>query len=205
MASRLPKHKTEAFKIIIIIFVFYILLPIAILLNIIPFNLRFITLSSVAILLFLIRPSTDTKNIDLGITSQKLGESVVGAIPITLFLALPILVLSAINEPRYDNSSLSILFYVFYVLISCPFQEFAYRGYLLHATEIIGLGKWARIAIAAVLYSFVHIIYRDGYILVFTLMAGIAWNIHYDKFRNIISVTLSHSVLGVLTILLGFV
>lgn len=201
----MPKNVDKSVRVIVIILFFYILPPIAVSLNIISFNLRFVLLTFVAPLLFLLRPSTDTRNADFGITSQNIGKSLVEAIPVTLILALPLLILSAVNERRYDNSNLTILFYAFYVLISCPFQEFAYRGYLLHAMEIIGLRTWIRIAIAAILYSFVHIIYRDIYILLFTLLAGAAWSVHYNKFRNLAGVTLSHAILGILTIVLGFV
>ncbi|MGB7439857.1 MAG: CPBP family intramembrane glutamic endopeptidase [Coleofasciculaceae cyanobacterium] len=192
-------------KTILLILAFYILPPIAIVLNWIPFSFRFILLTSVAPLMFFFRPSNHTKNIDLGITKRKLRESIFAIIPITLLLALPIVILSLLNEPRVDNSGLSIYFYLFYVLISCPFQEFAYRGYLFHSLEILALGKWARIMIAAALYSFVHIVYIDSYIVVSTLLAGILWNIHYDKFRNLASVTLSHSILGTLSIILGLI
>ncbi|MDC0833602.1 CPBP family intramembrane metalloprotease [Geitlerinema sp. CS-897] len=177
----------------------------AIVLHLIPFEFRFILLTAITPILFFLRPSAETKNIDLGLNSHNLSESIVAVMPLTLLMALPIFVIAAAIEPRYDNSELSIFFYIFYILISCPFQEFAYRGYLFTALDILSISRWSKIIVAAILYSFVHIVYRDNYILIFTFISGIIWNIHYEKYRNLVSVAVSHSILGVLTIILKLI
>lgn len=192
-------------KILLLIGVFYIFMPAAIVLRLIPFELRFVFLTAVTPILFFLRPSKETRNADLGLTRQDIIKSVIQLIPVTVMLAIPIMVISALIEPRYDNSELTIFFYIFYVMVSCPFQEFVYRGYLFHALDVLQVRKWARIIVAAVLYSFVHIIYADPYILLFTFIAGVFWNIHYDKLRNLSGVTVSHAILGTLTIVLGLI
>ncbi|NER20845.1 MAG: CPBP family intramembrane metalloprotease [Symploca sp. SIO1C2] len=205
MTKKLSQINTQDIKIIFLIFAFYLLPPIAIVIKLIPFSVRFILLTFIGLLMFFIRPSQGTSNIDLGITRKNFEKSIYAIIPLTLLLGLPMILLSLVNDPRIDNSELSIYFYLFYVLISCPLQEFAYRGYLFHLLEVLALKKWTRIIIAAALYSFVHIIFVDIYIVIATLLVGILWNIHYDRYRNLASVTLSHSILGVLSILFGLI
>jgi uncharacterized protein len=205
MNQSLISIRTKLIRVVLLISIFYIFPPAAIVFHLIPFNLRFFLLMAIAPTLFFVRPAVAITNRDLGITKHNLVESIVAIVPITLSLALLTVASAAVNQPRYDNSSLSMGFYLFYVLISCPFQEFVYRGYLFPALTILPLGKWARMMIAAVLYSFVHIIYADTYILCSTLISGLLWNIHYDKYRNLAGVTISHAILGVLTIGLGLI
>lgn len=193
-------------KAITLILLFYILPPSAIALGLIPYEYRFPLLIGITPIMLLIRPTKHTTITDLGITSCKLRQSILSIIPLTVILTLPLLITFFVTTtPRIDNSSLPLIFYIFYALISCPFQEFAYRGYLFCLMAMLNLGKWSTIFIAAILYSYVHIIYLDIPTLLFTLLAGFLWNIHYDKFRNIASVTLSHIVLGTATILLGLI
>ncbi|MEM6837867.1 MAG: CPBP family intramembrane glutamic endopeptidase [Cyanobacteria bacterium P01_C01_bin.120] len=192
-------------KALFLIGIFYVLIPAAIALRFIPFELRFILLMAVTPVLFFLRPSKKTRNVDLGIELKNAIKSIIDLVPITFALAILTVAIAALNEPRYDNSELTIFFYLFYALISCPFQEFVYRGYLFHVLDVLQIGKWARIIVGAILYSFVHIIYADPYILLSTFIVGVLWNIHYDKLRNLAGVTVSHAVLGVLTIVLGLI
>ncbi|MEO1353719.1 MAG: CPBP family intramembrane glutamic endopeptidase, partial [Cyanobacteria bacterium J06635_15] len=197
--------RSSQIRVIILILIFYILPPIFIKLDFIPFNLRFVLLTAIAPLLFLIRPTKTTTRQQMGITTKGWFRSIASIIPVTLMIALPMFLLAMAHEPRYDNSSLTILFYGFYVLISCPFQEFAYRGFLFPALDVLDLNNWTRILFASVLYSFVHVIYKDAFILLFTFIMGILWNIFYEKNRNVIGVAFSHSILGTISILLGLI
>lgn len=189
-----------------ILAIFYVLPPSAITLNLIPFQYRFPLLIAVAPILMLIKPDKETTAADLGVAKKGSLSSLIGVIPITLILLLPLLVFAlSSSSPRIDNSSLPALFYLFYIFVSCPLQEFAYRGYLFRLMTILSLNKWSRIIVGALLYSFVHIIYLDGFTLLSTLFAGILWNIHYEKYRNLAGVTVSHIILGTATILLGLI
>lgn len=199
-------HHHDRARAVALIIIFYVLPPSAIILNIIPFQYRFPLLIAVSPLLMLIKPNRETTAADLGVAKKGTISSIRSIISTTLVLLLPLLALALYtSSPRIDNSGLPALFYVFYVLVSCPLQEFAYRGYLFRLMTLLSFGKWARILAGAFLYSFVHIIYLDSFTLMSTLFAGILWNIHYDKYRNIAGVTISHIILGATTIFLGLI
>ena len=184
---------------------FYILPPIAILLNIVPYRYRFLLL--LAMPLIMIGVKLDKKSIpkDFGITTKKIRESIVSVVPATVGIILISLFFSFMKGERVDNSSLSICFYFFYIIISCPLQEFAYRGYLYRLLELLGLQKWTIVFLGASLYGFMHVIYMDIPMLLTTSIVGVVWNINYSKFRNLAGVTLSHSIIGVVSILLGLI
>ena len=193
-------------KTVLLILVFYIIPPLAIVANLIPYQYRFIVLMGITPVMMLIKPDGVTSLTDLGVTTTKLRQSMLAIMPMTIAMALPMVILASTSTaPRIDNSDLPLGFYIFYIVISCPLQEFGYRGYLFRLMHLLGLSKWSRIVVGALLYSFVHIIYQDIWTLVFTLIAGLLWNIHYEKFRNLASVTFSHMILGTATILLGFI
>ena len=59
--------------------------------------------------------------------------------------------------------------------------------------------------ISSLLYSFVHIIYRDFLTCLLTLIIGLIWYKNYEKNRNIIGISLSHAVLGAITIFAGII
>jgi len=199
-----PSHKRA--RAIALILLFYVLPPSAIALNLIPFQLRFPLLIAVVPILMLIKPDRETTAADLGLAKKGAVASMIKIIPITLVLLLPMLAYALSSSgPRIDNSSLPAIFYLFYILVSCPLQEFAYRGYLFRLMSLLDFGKWARILVGAALYSYVHVIYLDSFTLLSTLIAGILWNIHYDKHRNLAGVTVSHIVLGAATIFLGLI
>ena len=54
-------------------------------------------------------------------------------------------------------------------------------------------------------YAFIHVIYGDPLILAATLAIGIAWGTIYLRYPNLWGVTLSHAVIGVVSILVGLV
>lgn len=206
MFNLLSRHHHDRFRATALIIIFYVLPPSAIALNLIPFQYRFPLLIAVAPILMLIKPDRQTTVADLGIAKKGAIPSILSIIPTTLVLLLPLLAFAlSSSSPRIDNSSLPVLFYVFYILVSCPLQEFAYRGYLFRLMTLLSFGKWARILFGAFLYSFVHIIYLDSFTLLSTLFTGVLWNIHYDKYRNLAGVTISHIILGAATIFLGLI
>jgi membrane protease YdiL (CAAX protease family) len=205
MDKSFARFQAKYVKIFFLIGIFYVLMPAALALRLIPFEWRFILLTAVTPILFFLRPSEQTRNVDLGIENRNINKSIINLMPATFLLTIPITVIAAAHESRYDNSNLTVFFYIFYILVSCPFQEFVYRGYLFHALDILHLKRWSRIIVAAILYSFVHVIYGDPYILLSTFIAGMLWNMHYDMIRNLAGVIVSHAILGVLTITLGLI
>lgn len=55
------------------------------------------------------------------------------------------------------------------------------------------------------MYSFVHIIYKDIITIILTFIIGIIWFYLYRKDKNLFGVSLSHCIVGILTIFLGII
>lgn len=193
----------ERQKLILIISLGYILPVLLLHLKIIPFSWRFYLLILTAIAILAISQLYKLSFVEVGLTTQRLRISFkVIALP-TLASALLMLINYMIQGPRIDNSTYQLPFYLFFVGVSSPVQEFLYRGFLFAVFSRAKLAPWLMILLSSLLYSFVHLIYQDVLTLLFTFISGVLWGIHYASYRNLYSIIFSHSVLGAVAILVG--
>lgn len=97
-------------------------------------------------------------------------------------------------------------FFLFYVLVSCPAQEFLFRGALfteMDRAKITNRG-W-QIALSSILYCFPHVIYHSAITLCAVLLIGIAWSYGFSRYRNFWAVAASHCLLGAVSVLSGLI
>ena len=190
------------FIIYLIILLIYILLPTLILVGIIDFSFRFYMLTFISIVLFIVGRLMGYSASDLGIKKGEWRKSLRDVMPITLGLVVICLVYYFAGYSRLDNT-VSFGFLLFYIFISSPVQEFIYRGFSTKLFQELTSKKWIVIVLSSVLYSYVHVIYTDIFTVLATFVIGIIWHYIYMKTTNIIGVSLSHAVLGILTIIIG--
>ena len=189
--------------LLIIILTVYIIVPLLIFVNRDLYRIKFYILSCVGFLIFLLMKIFKVSNKELGITNINFLRSIkINMILIVLCLIL-IIIFKLFHMDKY-NSNETLLFYVFYVFISCPIQEFLYRG-VFGYFDINYKSSYLWVIISSLCYSFVHIIYRDFFICLLTFIIGIIWYVFYKKDKNLCGVTLSHMVLGIVTIVLGII
>jgi uncharacterized protein len=92
------------------------------------------------------------------------------------------------------------------VLVSCPAQEFACRGFLFAEMRRRGItGAWPQIGISAVAYAYLHTVYWNWLSVLAPLAIGLAWGAIYRRYPNLWAVIFSHAVLGPLSIAIGLV
>ena len=121
-----------------------------------------------------------------------------------ILIVISIIIIIAFKLLHIDkyNPNETLLFYIFYVFISCPAQEFLYRG-IFGYFDTNSKYNYLWLVLSSLCYSFVHIIYRDILTCALTFIIGIIWYMLYKKDKNLCGVTLSHMILGVATIFLG--
>jgi uncharacterized protein len=190
----------ERQKVILIVCFAYILPVLLIFLGLLPFSWRFSVLILAAMVVIAIAQLYRFSAVELGFTRNNLGASLkVIALP-TLVSVLLMLLYYFIQGQRIDNSAYNWTFYLFFIAVSSPIQEFLYRGFLFGIFSRAKFANWLKIILSASLYSFVHLIYRDIPTLIYTFIIGVLWGWHYAKFRNLHSIIVSHSLLGVIAI-----
>ncbi|MEH2154564.1 CPBP family intramembrane glutamic endopeptidase [Nostoc sp.] len=195
----------ERQKVILIVGLAYILPVLLIYLGLVPFSWRFYLLILAAIAILAIARLYRFSFLELGFTKQSLITSLKAIALPTLASALLMFIYYFIQGPRIDNSVYKWTFYLFFVGVSSPVQEFLYRGFLFGIFSRAKLAIWVQIILSTLLYSFVHLIYQDVPTLLSTFIVGMFWGCHYAKFRNLHSIIISHSLLGAIAILVGLV
>jgi membrane protease YdiL (CAAX protease family) len=195
----------ERQRVILIVFLAYILPVLLVFLKVIPFYWRFYVLVLVTIVVVAFASLYQFSPVELGFTRNNLGKSCKAIAVPTLVSAGSMFVYYLTHGSRLDNSAYQWLFYLFFVGVSSPIQEFLYRGFLFAIFKRAKFATWLQIVFSTLLYSFVHLIYRDIQTLVFTLIIGVIWGYHYARFRNLYTIIISHSLLGAIAILVGLI
>lgn len=171
--------------------------------GIIPFRLRFhvlvgMTLLAAAMALFSRRHTV----LSLGLSLPRLGTLMAWSI---LPSAALIGAIALSGLPHRQSVSAHLPFYLFFVFVSAPAQEFLYRSFLFAELREFRLPPSAIILASALLFGFMHIIYRDPVTVLLTLVAGLIWAVVFHNTRKVCLVAVSHAALGVAAILSGLV
>lgn len=184
----------------------YILPPLLIWFGLLPFEYRFVVLIVVAGLLAAVSYRRKYALCILGIRNDTLRMSLFWNGILTAVLVIGLVLAYYCDWIRPPTVPAWSLFFGFYLFISTPAQEFIFRGYLFAEMNRSGISsRLMRIVISSVLYSWMHVIYNDVLTLVVTLCMGLVWGFIYDRYPNLMAVSLSHAVLGVISILSGVI
>lgn len=188
-----------------IIILFYILLPTSILVGLLDFNHKFVYLTVGSILIYLLMRVAGNQNSEMGLSFNSSAKSMKDVTVLTVILGIlgVFLYLTGIDGRFSPNETVS--FYLFYIFISSPAQEFLYRGALVRILTRLNASERSKMIVSSALYSFVHIIYKDFWTLILTFCIGIIWYRCYRKTNNLLGVCVSHAVLGIVTILAGVI
>ena len=187
----------------ITLIILYILIPILISLYSNLYEIKFYILTFLGLIIYILMKFLKIKNEDIGINNNVL-KSIKINITLIIIFSLLIIIIRLIGINKY-NPNENICFYIFYIFISCPIQEFLYRGVFGYFEKHLIKNKYFITVLSSLLYSFVHIIYKDFLPCILTFIIGLIWYTLYRKNYNLAGVIISHIVLGILTISLGIV
>lgn len=196
-------HKSNRL-ILFLIFTFYIVIPFLSLTNPLFFKNKFIILTIIGILIYILLRLLGFNNGSLGIKSAKAIQSIRDISLVTFILIVIGIILSSFKISRFQPSEI-LSFYLFYIFISSPIQEFLYRGALTSILQQINFRKSSIILISSILYSLAHLGYKDFITCILTFLIGLLWHKKYLKTKNLTGVTISHAILGVITIFIGII
>jgi membrane protease YdiL (CAAX protease family) len=170
-------------------------------LGLIPYRFRFhvlIAMAIVAVAFAALRYSAHGLGLGRPRLLQILGWSVIPS-------ALLIAGIFWADLPHRLQTTQRLPFYLFFVLLSAPAQEFLYRSFLFAELAAARIPRFGIVVISAGLYSFMHTIARDGMTTLLTFVVGLIWAAIFLRTRNFFVVALSHAGLGVAAITLGVI
>jgi len=143
---------------------------------------------------------------DLGFRQDTLKRSLMWNLGMSL-LFLPLLYLLH-NTGLIGKATIRLwpLFFVFYILILTPAQEFFFRSFLFAEMRNFRYRRhWSIMVLSSLSFCFLHIIYQNPMMMLVTFFMGFIWSIIYYKYPNFWGVTLSHAMLGTAAFALGLI
>jgi uncharacterized protein len=174
--------------------------------GIIPYAYRFHCLILLCFLMILYARYRKFTLKDLGFRYDTLQKSLFWNSVLSLFIVTAILLAYHFNLIRTATIPDWSWFFLFYIFISSPAQEFLYRSIVfaeLAASPI--RNTTATVLISALNFSLLHLLYHDVLTLFVTFIMGSVWGIIYVKYPNFWGVALSHAVVGTVSIFVGLI
>jgi CAAX protease family protein len=200
-----PKSGSMASLIVLFALVFYAP-SCLILLRILPFALRFHVLIAVAVASALYAWQRGYTLRQLGLRTDTLKDSLLLNALLASLVVAGLALASWQDLIRTPTVPTWSLFFPLYVMVFCPAQEFTCRAIPFAEFERAGVTSApVQILVSSISYAFIHVIYQDALTLLATLLMGLAWGIVYWWRPNLYGVTLSHVVIGVVSILVGLI
>ena len=200
--DNLPSKRLAIIQILVIF-----VLPVLLLyFKVVPPSWRMIFLAISALLIYGIIRHEHWTYEDMGIRHDNFKKG----LPFYLFFTvLGLLVLFFINHKIdvtvYTHAKLFQLDTFIFFLPSSFFQEFAFRSFLMPKLRLIFENNYYVIFANALLFAFMHIIYAGmSIIMPLLIVLGIFLAWLYQKYPNLILISLAHSALNVTAVSLGF-
>lgn len=172
-------------------------------LNILPYSSRNIVLISLTICMIIYARLKQYSAKQLGFTFSNFKSSMPIYFGYSLLIVLSMVLSYKFNLIRKPIAPEYNLFFIYYVFISCPCQEFLYRSVVLAEFRKIDIPNYLFVLLSAINYSYLHIFYHDWITLVATFIMGIIWGLMYVRYPNFYLIAFSHAVVGVVSMLVG--
>lgn len=187
--------------------VFFYLIPILLLsFGILPFWTRNVILTLMGIILAAYAVDHGIRTDQLGMTKSSMRSTLILNGALVVFVSAIAYLMVATGAVTPNNYEGTLLFFVYYVFISAPVQEFIFRSLMFYELGVFIEGKlWLKILFSALIYSMAHVMYHSWVVLIGTFILGIFWGYIYSKTKNFWGIAFSHAAIGAFTIMLGLV
>ncbi len=142
--------------------------------------------------------------LEMGFTRRLLGCSLLVNALVTVVVIGGIVWLAAPRLLTHPHFPRSLWFPLFYVFLSCPAQEFLYRGLIFSILERGGVRNGVvLVVVSAFLYASLHVFFTKPFMVPLTFLMGLCWGTIYLFFRNLWGIILSHVLVGLIAIMAG--
>ncbi len=174
--------------------------------GVIPFRFRFIVISFAIIGIISYTRVRKLNWSSLGFRRDTLKRSLLWNCGVSLLFLLILLYLNRNGLIVKDTTHFWPVFYIFYILVLSPVQEFFFRSIFFAELRMIRPGSpWFIILLSSLSFCFLHIVYRCPLTMLITLFMGVVWGLIYYRYPNFWGVTFSHAILGTAAIAVGLI
>jgi len=119
---------------------------------------------------------------------------------ILLIIFSTVLMYSSDNEKLFivvkTNPLLWVVVSIFYSTVSVYPQEFLYRSFFFRRYGLLVKNPYLLIAINALVFSFAHIVFKNFFVLIITLIGGVIFAITFYRTRSLLLTSIEHALYG---------
>lgn len=172
--------------------------------KIIPSNGRVLVLVVITVLIYSIARFEKWNKIDFGIRDNWREYF----LPYFIFTIVGVVLLFLLQELEIGKPMLNWWTNLKFLLLFIPLsviQEIVFRGVLMNMLRRVFNNKWFIIILNASVFSLMHIIYLNAlFTLSLTFVAGIGFAWIYYKYPNIVLISIAHTILNFIGMVLGY-
>ena len=130
---------------------------------------------------------------ELGITFRR--SNFVAILPFTLAVSVAVLLLKYLSLlPAVVDKSVNLL--IIYTLVSVPLQEIVFRSFCIWRCELTWQSRVFYIVFNSLNFAFYHIMFGSFALVIGIFIISLYWSHHYLNHRDIVSIMLSHAIIG---------
>jgi len=172
--------------------------------KVIPGNYRAILLFTIAILLFGIVKHAKWTYADMGVHKGYMKD----IIPYSIFTIGGVLFLiwlaQVVPHKPFLNWWSNIKFLLLFIPLSVV-QEIVFRGILMNMLRRVFANPIFIILLNSAVFALMHVIYLNAtFVLPMTFIAGIGFAWMYYQYKNLVLISISHTILNFVAMILGF-
>ncbi|MCE9585300.1 CPBP family intramembrane metalloprotease [Candidatus Nomurabacteria bacterium] len=194
--------KRLIFLQIFLIFIFPVFL---LYFKILPLDWRILVLALSALFIYGIIHHEKWSHREMGVRHDNIKKS----LPYYLFfttlgVAFLFLIDYKVRMPDIDTVRFFVKTWLLFLPISF-FQEFAFRSFLIPRLKLLFNNQYLIVLVNAILFTFIHIIYPNlGIGIPLAFISGLFFAWIYLRYPNLLLVFISHAILNLTAVLLGF-
>ncbi len=187
------------------IFIIFVLPVFLLYFNIVSISWRMIFLAISSLIIYGIIRREEWSYEEMGLRYDNFKKAMPFYLVFVIIGALALFFIdNKLNLPDVDTTSRIIRTWIFFIPISV-FQEFAFRSFLIPMLKKLYDNNYIVILINAILFTLIHVIFPNlGIGLPLAFVSGILFAWLYIKYPNLVLISLAHSVLNIIAVLLGF-
>ena len=94
------------------------------------------------------------------------------------------------------NPVMWLMVSILYSVVSVYPQEFLYRSFFFSRYGVLLKNPYLLIAVNALVFSFAHIVFKNLFVLVITLIGGVIFAITFFRSRSLLLTSIEHALYG---------
>jgi membrane protease YdiL (CAAX protease family) len=172
--------------------------------KVIPSSFRILLLLLVSFFIYGIARYEKWNNLDFGIQASWRKYF----LPYLIFTVCGVIFLFLVEELEIGSPMLNWWTNIKFLLLFIPLsviQEIIFRGVLMNMLRRVFSNMWFVIILNAGVFALMHIIYLKAFFtLPLTFIAGVGFAWMYYKYPNLVLISISHTILNFVGMVLGF-